>query len=357
VSDVRSHREQPEQGVADAAPQTDIGSAAKASPAYRLRGVARDAKSTLPWWARYGVFLTLAALIVIFALTTQSFFDAENFRIVSGSNGIAAILAMAALLPLIVGEFDLSVGANLELSGVVVAVLVGEHGMPLAEACVLAVLLTSVIGAINGAMIAYVGVSSFVATLAMSSVVAGLSLNLTNGALLFQGIPDSLKNFAQGNVVGLPYLAIVAVLATVLLWYITEHTPLGRRLTATGLNREAARLMGVRVRRLIFGSFVASGALAGIAGVLFLGRIGSAVAGAGPNFLLPALTAGFLGATAVKVGRFNVAGTLIAVALVAVGLNGLQLNGAPAWVEPVFNGGILLAAIAASQIAVLRSGR
>jgi ribose transport system permease protein len=331
---------------------------AKRGPAYRFQGRLADRKtSALPWCARYGVLLTLIALIVAFALTTNQFFTTDNFRIVSGSNGIAAVIAMAALLPLIVGEFDLSVGANLELSAVVVAVLVGRHGMSLTAGCVLAVLLTSLIGAVNGAMIAYIGVSSFVATLATSSVVAGISLNLTNGELLFQGIPDSLKNFGQGDVSGIPNLAIVAVALTVLLWYLTEHTPLGRRLTASGLNREAAALMGVRVRILVLGSFVASGALAGVAGVLYLGRIGSAGAGQGANFLLPALAAGFLGATAIKVGRFNVVGTLIAVVLVAVGLNGLQLNGAPAWVEPVFNGGILLAAIAASRIAVLRSAR
>jgi ribose transport system permease protein len=143
----------------------------------------------------------------------------------------------------------------------------------------------------------------------------------------------------------------------VVLWYLTERTPVGRQVVSIGLNKEAARLMGIRTRGLVVASFVTSGLLAGFAGVLLLGRVGSASSGVGPTFLLPALAAGFLGATAIKVGRFNVVGTVIAVALVAVGLNGLQLNGVPVWVEPVFDGAVLAVAVGASRIAVLRASR
>jgi ribose transport system permease protein len=311
----------------------------------------------LPWWGRYGVLLTLLALVAGFALTTDGFFETDNFKIVTSSNSIALILALGALLPLMVGEFDLSVGANLELSSVLVAVLVSQHHWSLALACVAAVVLTTLIGTLSGCLIAILGVSSFIATLAVGSVVAGMSLYLTDGQVLFSGIPESLRNFAQQDAGPIPNLLIVAAVLALVIWFVTERTPLGRRIVSIGLNKEAARLMGVRVRGLVVGSFATSGFLAGLGGVLLLGRVGSASSGVGANFLLPALAAGFLGATAIKVGRFNVAGTVIAVAVVAVGLSGLQLNGVPNWVEPVFNGGVLALAIAASRLAVLRTSR
>ncbi|HJS94143.1 MAG TPA: ABC transporter permease [Solirubrobacteraceae bacterium] len=311
----------------------------------------------LPWWGRYGVLITLVLLIVIFALTTHGFATLSNFKIVAGSNSVAAILALGALLPLMVGEFDLSVGANLEVASVLVAVLVGKDHWSFWLAAIITVMITGTIGVINGGLVAYLGVSSFIATLASGSVVSGLSLYLTNGQILFTGIPSGLRSFSQGNAGPIPNLLIVAVIATVVLWYLTERTPGGRYVISTGLNKEAAQLMGLRVRALVVSSFAASGLLAGIAGVLYLGRVGSASSGVGTSFLLPALAAGFLGATTIRVGRFNVFGTMIAVALVAVGLSGLELNGAPDWVAPVFDGGVLAAAIAASRIAVLRSER
>jgi ribose transport system permease protein len=311
----------------------------------------------LPWWGRYGVLITLVLLIAAFSLTTHGFATVDNFKIVGGSNGVAAVLALGALLPLMVGEFDLSVGANLEASSVLVAVLVGQHHWSLALACMIAIALTALIGAINGIAVAYLGVSSFIATLATSSMIGGLSLYLTKGQVLFNGIPASLRHFSQGQAGPVPNLLIVAAIAALVLWYLTERTPGGRHVVSVGLNKEAAHLMGIRVKPIVVATFAASGALAGLAGVLYLGRVGSASSGVGTSFLLPALAAGFLGATTIKVGRFNVLGTIIAVVLVAVGLSGLQLNGVPDWVEPVFDGGVLAAAITASRIAVLRSER
>lgn len=311
----------------------------------------------VPWWGRYGVLLTLIALIVVFAVTTHGFFNSDNFRIVTSSNSIGLIVALGALVPLMVGEFDLSVGANLEFSSVLVAVLISQHHWSLGTAAVVSVVLTTAIGTLSGCLIALLRVSSFIATLAVGSLVSGASLYLTNGQIIFAGIPPSLKNFAQGNAGPIPNLLIIAVLVSALLWYLSEQTTVGRQVSSIGLNAEAARLMGVRVRALVVAAFATSGLLAGLAGVLLLGRVGSASSGVGASFLLPALAAGFLGATAIKVGRFNVLGTLIAVGVVAVGLNGLQLNGVPVWVEPVFDGAVLAVAVAASRFAILRSSR
>jgi ribose transport system permease protein len=339
--------------VSDEAATTQAQAAPQAAGTRRTPTV----RHGIPWWGRYGVLLTLIALTALFAISTPGFFNTENFRIVTSSNSIALIVALGALLPLIVGEFDLSVGANLELSSVLVAVLVSQHHWSLPTAAIAAVVLTTAIGTLSGCLIAMLKVSSFIATLAVGSLVSGFSLYLTNGQVLFTGIPASLRTFAQGNAGPIPNLLIVAVIVTVVLWFVAERAPIGRQALSVGLNSDAARLMGIRVRALVVASFAASGFLAGLAGVLLLGRVGSASSGVGASFLLPALAAGFLGATAIRVGRFNVLGTLIAVGVVAIGLNGLQLNGVPVWVEPVFNGGVLAVAVAASRLAVLRAAR
>lgn len=317
----------------------------------------RERKSGLPWWGRYGVLITTVALIVVFSLTTPTFATLENFQIIGGSNSIGALVALGALVPLMVGEFDLSVGAELELTSVLVAVLVGQDHWSLVAALIVGIGAAVAVGVANGVMVAFFGVGSFIATLASASVVSGISLYLTKGEVLFSGIPESLRSFAQGLAGPIPNLVIVAAVIAAVLWYLSERTTAGRQTIATGLNKDAAQLMGVPSRRLTIVAFAAAGLLSGAAGFLLLGRVGSASSGIGTTYLLPALAAGFLGATTVKVGRFNVLGTIIAVILVAVGLSGLELNGVPNWVEPVFDGGVLALAVSASRFAEVRASR
>src|SRR5690606_32150648 len=128
-----------------------------------------------------------------------------------------------------------------------------------------------------------------------------------------------------------------------------EKTPLGRRMYAAGFNPDGARLSGVKVAKLQIGSLVAGGMVAALAGTLLASRINAGDPTVGPNLLLPALTAVFLGSTQFKGGRFNVWGTVVSVYVLAVGVKGLQLLGATDWVENAFNGLALLGAVALSR--------
>jgi ribose transport system permease protein len=128
-------------------------------------------------------------------------------------------------------------------------------------------------------------------------------------------------------------------------WYVLEHTPPGRNLYAVGVSPRAAELVGIPVPRYTFVSFVAAGFFAGIGGVLMVAVNGGANPLIGPDLMLPAIAAVFLGATAIKPGRYNVAGTFVAVYFVAVSVNGLTLLGADTWVSDLFNGAALLIAV------------
>ena len=134
----------------------------------------------------------------------------------------------------------------------------------------------------------------------------------------------------------------------VLVWYLLGHTPVGRYLHSVGSNPQSARLVGLNVPRLVGLSFVLSGFLAGVAGVLLVARQGGGNPGLGQTFVLPAFAAAFLGATAFKPGRFNVGGTVLVVFLVAFSTTGLALSEVGTWVEPVCQGGALIIAVAIS---------
>ncbi|WP_157887497.1 ABC transporter permease [Frondihabitans sp. PAMC 28766] len=305
--------------------------------------------------SKYAVVAVAILLIIVFAvLNSSTFLTGANLQLILGGNSVALILALAGLLPLLAGEFDLSIGYTLELSAVVTAVLAND-GVPLPLTLLIVLVMGAVIGLVNSFFITILGVSSFISTLGMGTVVSAISLELTHGEILIKNIPPALINFAQGTVGGVPLILIPAIVLFILFYIIGEHTTYGRRLLAVGLSPRASQLAGVRIGRSVGSTFVIAGVLAALAGWLELGRVGSASAGIGPNFLLPAITAGFLGATTIKTGRFNVLGTGVAVALVAVGIDGLQLNGAAYWVQPLFDGGVLLLAVGTAQLLARRA--
>ena len=149
---------------------------------------------------------------------------------------------------------------------------------------------------------------------------------------------------------GIPYAFYYALAAALVMWYIFDYTPLGRKLLFVGRGREVARLNGIAVNKGRVGALVMSGVLASGAGILYAGVLGSADPYSGLNFLLPAFAAAFLGATTIQPGRFNPWGTLVAVYFLATGITGLSMLGIPLWVTNVFNGGALIAAVTISQI-------
>jgi ribose transport system permease protein len=131
----------------------------------------------------------------------------------------------------------------------------------------------------------------------------------------------------------------------ILVWYLLERTPTGRHVYATGNNVEAARLAGIKTKRVIVGSLIGCGMIAGLGGLLITSTVGAGDPTIGPPYLLPAFTAVFLGSTQFREGRFNILGTVVVVYVLAAGVKGLQLAGAPTWIPDLFNGVALLVAV------------
>lgn len=308
--------------------------------------------STRAGWARrtgidrFSGLYVWAGLVILFGLwVPDTFLTVSNARIIAGDTAIAAMLAMALILPLAAGVFDLSIAANMGLSVVTVVLLISHgHSVPLAMLAGVTVGLG--VGLLNAVIVDRLQVDSFIGTLGMSSVVASATYWVVDGSQIYLVGEPGFQDFAAKQVLGLPLSFFYMLLLALVLWYVLEFTPVGRRVYAVGGNPQAARLAGVSVRKVVFLSMLLTGLLAGIVGTILASKLGTANTSVGPSYLLPAFSAVFLGATQVLPGRFNVPGTLVAIIMLSTGVKGLQLAGAPLYVNDLFNGGALIIAVA-----------
>jgi ribose transport system permease protein len=297
-----------------------------------------------------------ALLIVIFALwIPHLFLEGSTAKSIASGQAITAVLAIGVLFPLAASVYDLSIAQNLGLSAVVVSsLMVHSHVSPVL-AVIITLLMGLSIGLLNGFFVAIVGVNSFIATLGMSSVLLALTELISNN--LFIGpVSSGFQAVTAHRPLGIPIVLIYALIIGVVAWYALEHTPMGRRIYATGANPDAARLAGVRTNRYVIGTLAVAGLVSSLAGILATSQIGEVSSTLGPPYLLPAFAACFLGTTQVKIGRFNVWGTLIALFLLATGVTGLQLAGAQIWVTDLFNGVALIGAVSVAVYTQKRRG-
>ncbi|WAP66942.1 ABC transporter permease [Jiella pelagia] len=316
--------------------------------------VAAEAKPAVNYrraFERVALILVWLAIIAIFgAIMPRSFLNWGNFSILFASYAPAALLALAIIVPLTAGDYDLSVGATLTVSSCVIGVLNVWAGMPILLVILMALAAGLVVGLVNAFFIVYVRIPSLVVTLGTTSLMTGIVQWMTNSSTI-GGIDNALiMAVVGGRLFGVPYAFYYTLGVAIVMSYVFDFTPLGRRLLFVGRGREVARLNGIAVDRVRVGALAVSGVLSAAAGVLYAGVLGSADPYSGLNFLLPAFAAAFLGATTILPGRFNPWGALVAVYFLATGITGLTMLGIPLWVTNVFNGGALILAVTISQL-------
>jgi ribose transport system permease protein len=346
------------QQAGDAALATIEDRAAPPVAAVEAPPRAHRAPALLGFAERYALVALLGVLLIVFATlpsTSGTFLTAANLRNVAANESVIAVAALAAMVPLLAGQFDVSIGAVLGMSQIAVASAMA-HGVPLAGAVAIALACALVVGAVNGWLVAYLGVNAFIVTLATATLVGGLVSLYTHDQVILQGISQHLVDFGSGNLMGVPQVTWLVALVALLVAYGVGWTLQGRRLVSVGSNVRAARLVGMPVNRIMLASFVVAALLAGVAGVLQVARTGTGNPQIGNAYTLSALSAAFLGASTIRPGRFNVLGTLIGVAFVAFSVNGLTLAGAADWVDPVFTGTALAVAVALSTVLGRRRG-
>lgn len=295
------------------------------------------------------LFVLMILFFATYSTSSEAFTSSANIDNILAGQSVTGIIALGMIIPLAAGYFDLSIAATAGVTNVAAASIIVEHGQPVWVGMVAALGLGALIGAFNAVLVAYFKVNDLIVTLGSFTVLGGLLTWYTKGASI-SGVPDSLGSWGSEKLLGVPQPFWLLIGVALVIWYAMMCTPFGRQFEAVGSNEAAARLVGIRVERLVFSSFVLAGLIAGIAGVLLTSRSGGADPSAGPSYLFPALAAVFLGATTIRPGKYNAWGTIIGIFFVAVGVTGFTLVGADAWVTPVFDGAVLIAAVFISTV-------
>jgi ribose transport system permease protein len=289
--------------------------------------------SVLTELPRFGMIGLLLIILVVFSiLRPDSFATTDNIRTVLVESAVLTILALAVMIPLIANDFDLSVAAQLGFASILAAGLPAKQDLPVPVVIVAVLAVGVLIGVIHGILIVRFELPSVVVTLATSTVLSGVVLWYTDGAVLYEGVPQSLTDLGQNDVLGVPLPIIYMVVVAAVLWFVLERRPWGRYLYAVG-----------------------SSPVSALAGLILTARIGSGNPSISNAYFLPAFAAAFLSLAAFKLGFFNPLGVVLSVYLLAIGVNGLTLLGAPSWVEPVFNGVALIVAIGLARLSVGKS--
>jgi ribose transport system permease protein len=297
----------------------------------------------------YGLLIILIVVFIVFSVCMPTTFPTRfNIESILSEQAVVALLALAVMLPMTVAQFDLSVGYFIGLVHILVIGLQAQAGLPWPIACLSVVAVGVLLGLLNGWLVAQVGMDSFIATLGTGTFVFGLSSWYTGGSQILGSFNNGFYDLDTPIGGLLPSPALCVIILSFILWILLEHRPLGRYLYAIGANPRAADLAGISPKRYIPWTFVASSVITAIAGIVLAAELHVGQISVGPDYLLPAFTGALLGATAIRPGRVNVWGTIVAVMLLAVIVSGLEQTGAQFFVNPLFNGLMLVTAVGLS---------
>jgi len=297
--------------------------------------------------------LGLFAVIFLFWTAFVSFADGflSGVTIFGLSRGIAitVVIGLAQMIVLSIGQMNLAIGAIGGMVGVATGWLMQVVGLPVWLAVGVGLAIGAVTGWLNGWLVTRTGINSFVVTLGMGSVVTGLVFILTR-AEAFRDLPRAYTQFGKVRLVEIGWfeispLFVVALAVTGAVALLYRGTVLGRRLLATGANERAARLSGVPVDQVVRTAHALSGLLAGLAGIMLVSRLGSALPSVGEDWLLPSFAAPIVGGTLLSGGAVAVVGTLLGAVLIDSVSVGLTLLNVPSFWIQLFVGLVLLLAV------------
>ena len=289
----------------------------------------------------------LAAMLIVaacVALTTASFRDSGNLNNLILQVAIVAIIAVGSTIVIFSGGIDLSPGSAIALMTVVFATSVKLWGLPLPIAVIFILAIGSALGALNGILIAYLRIPSFITTLAALSSFRGLAFMFNNGSPVSQVSP-LLEPIFYGSVFGLPLpLFYVAILYAIAFWFL-RYSAVGRSIYAVGGNPNAARLSGIDVRRIQLIAFTVAGLCAGLGAILMAARLNSGSPNYGVGMELSAIAAAVIGGASLSGGRGNIINTVIGAMTIVIVQNGLNLNAVPTSAQNVVIGAIIVLAV------------
>jgi len=292
-----------------------------------------------------GIFIIMLVFIVIVvALSGSKFLTPTNLLNLLRSISVTGLMAVATTLVMITGNIDLSLGWMIGLA----ACITGVHSDNTAEALVLAILACAACGAFNGILVGVLKLNAFITTLGTMYAFKGITMMYSDGKMLTASVQnDSLKFIGQGNILGVPTPIWIFLIAGLIFWFLLKRTTFGNRIYAVGANPVSAKFSGVSSARIIMATYILTGIVTGIAGVVFYSKVMSVQPYSGAGLEFDVLTAIVLGGTSVSGGKGNVLGTIIGVIFVGILSNGFTLIGLGSNAQYITQGVILILAMRA----------
>jgi len=290
-----------------------------------------------------GTLIGLMIIIITFSFLSPVFFTLPNLLNILQQSSINALIALGMTLVIISGGIDLSVGPTAALSAVLGATLM-IAGVPVPLAILATLGIGALCGVFSGSLIAYAGLQPFIVTLGGLSLFRAIALIYTGGSPVF-GIPLSFRSLINSTLFGIPVPIVIVALIALTLWVVMNKTPLGEYILAIGGNEEAARVAGVPVKRTKVTVYVISGALASLAALILIGRLGAAEPTIGNLWELDAIAAAAIGGASLMGGKGSIFGTLIGVIILGALRNGLTLLNIQAFYQLLATGLIIIIAM------------
>ena len=308
-----------------------------------MNGASKVAKPMGKRLSGYAVpLMILILLAIVLSLVTSSFFTYENIFNLARSTAVYGIVAIAMTFVIITGGIDLSVGPNVGLAGMIVALLIVQAGMNMWLAMIVGVIACALVGFFNAAMVYDGKLPPFIATLGTLTIIRAVIM-LISGARNITGFDKICPEFLQiakttwgvtatdsngvATTYGIPLMAFVWIIVILIAYFIVKKTIFGRSIFAIGSNMEAARLSGISVRKTTYGAYVFSGVLCGIGGILLTSRLASGIPTLGQGYELDAIASAVVGGASMSGGEGSVGGTVVGAILIATIRNGGVLLG------------------------------
>lgn len=299
---------------------------------------------------KFSTLIILLVLFVLFSVASENFLKFSNILNVLRQISVLGILTCGMTFVIISGGMDLTVGAYLGLTGVIAAKLMGEAAFPIPVAILLTVLIITLLGLATGCLIVTLNVSAIVITLGMMTVVRGLAYILSGGLPVYD-LPESIVNFGQGYVCGIPIPVIVMLFVVVVMAFVLKYSYFGRYIYAIGGNVEAAKLAGVAVGKITASLYAISAFLAAIAGIVLAGRISSGAPASGTGTEMDVVTAVVIGGVSVNGGKGTMAGAFFGAVIIGILSNGLTILNVGEYYQQVVKGVVLILAVAFDVLA------
>ena len=293
---------------------------------------------------RYAIVGVLLALIIFFTIMSDSFLTAQNLLTVARQVAMLGISAVGMTCVILTAGIDLSVGSVMAITNITGSMMMVNAGLPILPAVILTLLIAACIGLINGFLVAFVRVPALITTLAMMTILRGLSFVLCGGMPVW-GLPENFKRLGQGYFGPIPIPVIIMVLIFICGWIFLNRTKTGRYIYGLGGNREAVRLSGVNTKKIETLVFVISALLTGLAGVIMLSRINTGQPKIGTGYEMDVITAVVLGGVSIMGGEGSLIGVFIGVLITGILSNGMILIGVGEYHQQITKGIVLLLAV------------